>query len=277
MVLVSDDRNHTKYSVYVFIQHIINHLKLKSPSIEHLDIFTDGASSQFKQRYLFSNLYAREQEHDLKIKWHFFATSHGKGVVDGLGGTVKRSVWRHVRSGQVHITTPEQYAQAAKERNPAIHIKFISKTSIEQMCAFLDAKWEGVRAVPQTHKMHCYFAISHTQLRVAETSDSSEFKVATIRKSDSESDSEVEERESLTLTIGQWVVVTYDESNYPGEVTNVEDSENFEISVMHRSGQFWKWPKTEDKIVYCRDSIIKVINPPKAAGHRGQFTFNEHI
>jgi hypothetical protein len=28
MVLISDDRNHTKYSVYVFIQHIISHLKL---------------------------------------------------------------------------------------------------------------------------------------------------------------------------------------------------------------------------------------------------------
>ena len=37
-------------------------------------------------------------EHDLKIRWNFFATSHGKGVVDGIGGTLKRTVWRHVKA-----------------------------------------------------------------------------------------------------------------------------------------------------------------------------------
>ena len=69
MVYVSDDRNHTKYSVYVFIQRIINRLKQKYPSIEQLDVFTDDASSRFKQRFLFSNLYAWEQE-------HFFSPHH---------------------------------------------------------------------------------------------------------------------------------------------------------------------------------------------------------
>ena len=43
-----------------------------------------------------------------KVIWNFFATPHGKGVVDGLGGTVKRAEWRHVRSGKVHMTTAEE-------------------------------------------------------------------------------------------------------------------------------------------------------------------------
>ena len=38
--------------------------------------------------------------------------------MDGLGGSVKRSVWRHIRSGQAHITTAKQYTSVAKERNP---------------------------------------------------------------------------------------------------------------------------------------------------------------
>ena len=57
-----------------------------------LNIFSDGPSSKFKQKYLFSNLYLWEEEHDLKINWNFFATSHGKGIVDGVGGTVKREL-----------------------------------------------------------------------------------------------------------------------------------------------------------------------------------------
>ena len=41
----------------------------------------------------------------------------GRGVVDGLIGTVKRAVWRHVRSGQVHRTTAEEYAKIAEQHN----------------------------------------------------------------------------------------------------------------------------------------------------------------
>ena len=120
IVFVSDDLNHTKYSVYVFMDYIIDYLKKKFSSINTLNIFSDGAGSQFKQKFLFSNLYHWEQEHQLNLKWNFFATSHGKGVVDGLGGSVKRSVWRHIRSGQAHITTAEQYTSVGKERNPNV-------------------------------------------------------------------------------------------------------------------------------------------------------------
>ncbi|CAF1620097.1 unnamed protein product, partial [Didymodactylos carnosus] len=55
-------------------------------------VYTDGAASQFKQRYLFQNLTRTVAEHALKLSWNFFATSHGKGVVDAIGGTVKRMV-----------------------------------------------------------------------------------------------------------------------------------------------------------------------------------------
>ena len=81
-----------------------------------------------------------EQEHQLNLKWNFFATSHGKGVVDGLGGSVKGSVWRHIRSGQAHIPTAEQYTSVAKECDPNVLIHFIPKSSIDNMNAFLDAR-----------------------------------------------------------------------------------------------------------------------------------------
>ena len=66
--------------------------------------------------------------------------SHGKGVVGGIGGSVKISVWRHIRSGQAHITTAEQYTSVTKERNPNVLIHFIPKSSIDKMNAFLDTR-----------------------------------------------------------------------------------------------------------------------------------------
>ena len=124
----------------------------------------------------------------------------------------------------------------AKDRNRGIYIQFITKDSIDAMNSFLDTKWEGVKAVPQTHKMHCFIPKSSDEIMVAETSDTTQFKVAIIRKlSDTGSPSETEVQseeevasEETSIDLGQWVVVTYDGSQYPGEVISMEDSQ-FEI------------------------------------------------
>lgn len=79
------------------------------------------------------------------------------------------------------------------------------------------------------------------------------------------------------ITPGQWVVVDYDKAKYPGEVVSVDKDLQYEVNVMHPSGNYWKWPKTEDKIYYSCENIVKLINPPKAAGHRGQFIFDEQV
>ena len=90
-------------------------------------------------------------EHDLKITWNFFATSHGKGVVDGIGSTLKRTVWRHVKAIRAHMTNASEYSTLGKQLCPNIHIEFIPKEDIAQQTTFLDAKWESIRAKPRTH------------------------------------------------------------------------------------------------------------------------------
>ena len=66
-ILVSDDLAHTKYSVFIFLEYILKHLGEKFPSIKILNVFSDGAGSQFKQRFFFSNLHNWEQDHHLKL------------------------------------------------------------------------------------------------------------------------------------------------------------------------------------------------------------------
>ena len=170
MVVISDDLDHTKYSIFVFMQHVLHSLKVKVPTISSIDVFSDGPTSQFKQRFLFSNLYYWEQAHEISIKWNFFATSHGKGVVDGIGGTVKRTVWRNVRCEKNHILNAKEYAELAKQLCPNIQIDFISKNLIDEQSGFLNAKWEGVLAVPGTHKVHCIQASGSDKVKVADIS-----------------------------------------------------------------------------------------------------------
>ncbi|KAK6186815.1 hypothetical protein SNE40_006086 [Patella caerulea] len=85
IVLISDCLQHTKYSVYMYMDYIFCFLKEIHPTLKHIDIFSDGTGSQFKQRYLFSNLYSWQQKHELQLTWNFFCNIPRKG----RGGRVR--------------------------------------------------------------------------------------------------------------------------------------------------------------------------------------------
>ena len=171
IVLISDDLQHTKLSVNAYMSKVFTILKQKHPLIEEMHVLSDGASSQFKQRFLFSNLYRWEKDFDIKLQWHFFATSHGKGVVDGLGGTVKRSVWRYVRSGKACASNPMEFYHVAKERNPEIQIEFVSQEHIEKDRYVLNEHWDKTCPIPNTQQLHSVIAHGPNCVLVGETSD----------------------------------------------------------------------------------------------------------
>ena len=111
--------------------YLFNHLATKNPQIKTINIFSDAASSQFKQRYLFSNLHEWATDFGVQLVWNFFATSHGKGAVDGIGGSLKRSVWRVVRAGTKSPIDAASYAGIATQRNPNINVVYISSEEIK--------------------------------------------------------------------------------------------------------------------------------------------------
>ena len=90
--IVVTDVHHTKDQVWTFMSSLLEDITTRHLNIEATDVFADGTSTQFKQKYLFSNLANWQSTFGIKVNWHFFATSHWKGIIDGIGGTVKRSV-----------------------------------------------------------------------------------------------------------------------------------------------------------------------------------------
>ena len=157
--------------------------------------------------------------------------------------------------------------------------------------------------MPMTHQTHCIKTSGKQKLMVADTSDSTKFLIVHIRKTskeesdDEEESNEVSDKEcdpednlqagspgapssdptqQFTLKVGQWVVVNYDGLKFPGEVTTCGENDA-EVSVMHRSGNAWRWPTNPDKIFYQHQNFLRQINPPKASGNRGQFTFDDII
>jgi hypothetical protein len=69
--MVSANVTHDKYCVNVCLNTIISKLKQYLPDLEEIVFFSDGAASQFKQRYLFRNMTKMTAEHDLRLSWNF--------------------------------------------------------------------------------------------------------------------------------------------------------------------------------------------------------------
>ena len=110
--------------------------------------------------------------------------------------------------------------------------------------------------------LHCIKSQRSTKIRVSITSSDNVFTIEDIFKSDYNSetddfngnDGEENIEESINLSVGEWVLVNYDNTNFRGEVIKVV-GEECEV-VMHKSGKFWKWPQREDKIFYNQKSVI---------------------
>ena len=79
---------------------LISLLKEKFPEVVKCYYFSDGAAGQYKNKKNFVNLANHEKDFGVLAEWYFFATNHGKGPCDGVGGTIKRlaAYGLHIRS-----------------------------------------------------------------------------------------------------------------------------------------------------------------------------------
>ena len=99
--------NHDKTTVVPYTLHIVKAvIDLFGDEIKEIDFWTDGSSSQYKNKYVFAFIGIKLPEifPSLKICWNYSATSLGKGAVDGVGGTVKRLATRAIIIRKTIIT-----------------------------------------------------------------------------------------------------------------------------------------------------------------------------
>lgn len=142
----------------VFLDTVINDfIAKKHPQVKMVDVFFDGPASQFKNKYK-ANFCCKLERHGLKIRWSFFATSHGKGVVDGVGGGVKRAVWTAVstkksnKSGQCRgiFDTASKFCKS-------VTVTLCSKEDISKTgkVVCLEKCFKEAKAITGTKRMHC--------------------------------------------------------------------------------------------------------------------------
>lgn len=152
-VFVSSHVEHNKYSIHAALEHLLCALQRSEDKMQEIVFFSDGAASQFKQRFLFKNLSHLSRMYNVLMSWHFFATSHGKGVVDGLGGTIKRMVHQAILSGQV-CRNAQDFVTIARSKTTVIHVEEILESEVEGAQEELEEMFNNVKAVPGIQKVH---------------------------------------------------------------------------------------------------------------------------
>ena len=109
-VIISESLGHNTVAFYSFQKKLIQFLILKFDKLTKILYFSDGSAAQYKNKKNFMNLAYHKKDFAIEAEWHFFATAHGKGPCDGVGGTVKREAARASlqRPYENHIITPFQ-------------------------------------------------------------------------------------------------------------------------------------------------------------------------
>ncbi|VEN43374.1 unnamed protein product [Callosobruchus maculatus] len=170
-IIMSNELNHDKYAVWAFMRKIIDDLKQKYPEMKKVSVFSDGCATQFKNRYTLLNLCYSKSDWGVEVDWNFFASSHGKGAVDGIGATAKRQLWSAIMTRRADIVQSyDCYAYLKSKDLSGVNLYFLTSGDIDQHKEALQKRWSEFPAIPLIQKHHKFQAINSNMLLYSETS-----------------------------------------------------------------------------------------------------------
>lgn len=167
--VVSDEMAHDKGSVYAFNKAILKDIK-KVTKVRKVNYWSDGPSSQFKNRYNLSCILYHQEDFGCEATWSFFETAHGKGPCDGVGAEVKRAVWRSILRGTEVVNTPHDFFQAAQNVSKNINILYVSQEDVKGESDNLKERWDECKPIPKTHTIHYAAKLSDSSFITAKNS-----------------------------------------------------------------------------------------------------------
>ena len=180
--VVSDYMHHDKYLTFIALIKIIKKLFKQFKIITDIHLFSDGAAQHFKQRFLLNAVTLIPQflglpYEQIDVSYDVFATSHGKGAVDGVGGSIKRMVMAEVTCRKEIIHTSEDYARVAKKVCPKVNVIHTSKEEVQKESKLLDTvAFSGVKNLPGIRKIHKMMVTGPNQMDVSSFHGSSDKK-----------------------------------------------------------------------------------------------------
>ncbi|KAF2893502.1 hypothetical protein ILUMI_12670 [Ignelater luminosus] len=121
--------------------------------------FSDGTSSQYKNKKNFVNITDHEKDFDIEGESHFFGSCHGKNTGDGVGGTTKREMFHFCKQHIQGITNC-----------------LVKKEEIDHHDEKVAKEFNRCRRIVGTRQFHRFHDIAANKIRCYFASESNKFE-----------------------------------------------------------------------------------------------------
>ena len=262
-VVISNCLVHDSVAVHLFVRKLLEFLTAKIV-VEKVYYFSDGAASQYKNRKNFVNLAFHMEDFKLPAEWHFFATAHGKGPYDGLGGTVKRGAARASlqRPLEDQIQSPMQLYEWAKGAIPSVQFHYVDVAEIDAEERILQKRLDASITIAGTQSFHAYYALPNktSMLRVKIYSNSSKSEIAKV----------LNHRELLSKEdMAGYVICEYNSQWWLAMIMeNYDDIHEVHFLFLHPAGPSpsFSFPRRQDKLNINFTQVLMKVNPTTSTG-----------
>ena len=166
--------------------------------------------------------------------WNYSATSHGKGAVDGLGGTIKRMATNEVKNRKAIMKDAQTLVEAVSDKTK-IHLILLNETDITSRRAEtkVDELWNDVPGVPGTLHVHC--VEPHENGIVTRMISNDDAYTTHSFTDNTVLPQKVDQPPKSKFFVADYVIVKYEQGYFPGEIIKVTD-DSAEVKAMVPSG-----------------------------------------
>lgn len=152
---LSESTAHGPAAVWAHLKPVFEFIAVNLPKVDTIHFQSDSPATQYRNRTIFYLLAHALEAFITKVKyatWNYSAPGHGKGAVDGIGGSLKRLADSVVACGQ-DIKDFNSFVRVLQEKTRKIILYVISLEDIAGMTAMIPKcipPFKGTMKVYQT-------------------------------------------------------------------------------------------------------------------------------
>ena len=273
---LSDCTRHDPAAIWTLLLPVLNHIKAISPNVRHLHIWSDGPTTQYrnKQNFFLASVFIPKLGFSLST-WNFFEAGHGKGPADAVGGVLKRTADQTVDHGVCSITSAGDLLKILSEKT-SVTMFSVKEEEMNKIDVMLPKTLKPVAGTMKLHQLQilqehslscrnfscfcakphaceCFDAVHVNFPTVPHNQpDTTAHQSTTVRTTNEDSDDETADHtaevpdptsglsdsspQSLPV-VGDWCLVVYDGQVYVGKVTDTEEEGGeCEVSTLKCTG-----------------------------------------
>ena len=168
-VIISDCMDHDNKTFFAFQEKLVQFLKEKVDGLSHIIYLTDGAPSQYKNRFGVINIRSHKTDFGVTAEHHFFCTAHGKSPCDGCGGCIKRLAARESiqrTADKEQIDSPKKLFNWAVEKfAESISFAYVSDDEVKEVTEKYQSRIDAAPEVVGIRSFHCIQPLSTNTVR----------------------------------------------------------------------------------------------------------------